>query len=193
MGALLVSGCGYGHDEHITGPYRLIAVDVDKQMSISYDLGDGSAIGRIDETVFAFGYDKRFIVAKQHPDGDRSVTNYFYLDMTKDSKYADPSDSVIGPLTKTEFAAEAKRLNLPEFTRTLTALERRRLTSQWWQRRTTPLVRFALDAFFPPCHTSNGSQKYLCQNLGVLVAMSMISRQFLMRDGLRFEMETTRL
>lgn len=27
--------------------------------------------------------------------------------------------------------------------------------SQWLQRRTTPLVRFALDAKSPPCHTSN--------------------------------------
>jgi hypothetical protein len=123
MSALLISGCGFVHDEHITGPYRLIAVDIDEQMSISYDLGGGSAVGRINETVFAFGHDKRFIVAKQHPNGDKSITNYFYLDMIKDSKYAEPSDSVTGPLTKTEFEGEAKRLNLPKFTRTITALE----------------------------------------------------------------------
>lgn len=123
MSVLLVSGCGFVHDEHITGPYRLIAVDVDSQMSISYDLGDGSAVGRINETVFAFGFDERFIVAKQHPNGDRSVTNFFYLDMTKDSKYAEPTDSVTGPLTEKEFESEATRLNLPKFSRTLTALE----------------------------------------------------------------------
>ena len=123
MSVLLVSGCGFVHDEHITGPYRLIAVDVDDQMSISYDLEDGSAAGRIDETVFAFGFDGRFIVAKQHPNGDRSVTNFFYLDMTKDSKYAKPSDSVTGPLTERQFESEAERLNLPKFSRTLTALE----------------------------------------------------------------------
>lgn len=123
MSVLLVSGCGFVHDEHITGPYRLIAVDVDNQMSISYDLGDGSAVGRINETVFAFGFDERFIVAKQHPNGDRSVTNFFYLDMTKDSKYADPTDSVTGPLTEKEFESEAKLLNLPKFSRILTALE----------------------------------------------------------------------
>ena len=123
VSAMLVSSCGFVHDEHITGSYRLIAVDTDEQMSISYDLGDGSAVGRINETVFAIGHDKRFIVAKQHPNGDKSITNYFYLDMTKDSKYAEPSDSVTGPLTKTEFEVEAKRLNLPKFTRTITALE----------------------------------------------------------------------
>jgi hypothetical protein len=123
MSVLLVSGCGFVHDEHITGPYRLIAVDADNQMSISYDLGDGSAAGRINETVFAFGFDERFIVAKQHPNADRSVTNFFYLDMTKDSKCADPTDSVTGPLTEKEFESEAKLLNLPKFSRILTVLE----------------------------------------------------------------------
>ena len=123
MSVLLVSGCGFVHNEHITGPYRLIAVDVDDQMSISYDLGDGAAVGRIDETVFAFGFDERFIVAKQHPNDDRSLTNFFYLDMTKDSKYAEPSDSVTGPLTQEQFDSAATRLNLPAFSRTLTALE----------------------------------------------------------------------
>ena len=98
-------------------------MDVDAQMSISYDLGDRSAIGRIDETVFAFGFDERFIVAKQHPDGDRRVTHFFYLDMSKDSKYAEPSDSVTGPLTQEQFESEAMRLNLPKFSQTLTALE----------------------------------------------------------------------
>lgn len=105
------------------GPYRLIAVDVDAQMSICYDLGGGSAVGRIDETVVAFGFDERFIVAKQHPNGDRSVTNYFYLDMTKDSKYAEPSRSVTGPLTREQFESEALRLKLPMFSRALKALE----------------------------------------------------------------------
>ena len=32
-------------------------------------------------------------------------------------------------------------------------------TSQWWQRRTAPLVRFALDDQLPPCHTSNVLQE----------------------------------
>lgn len=119
----LLTGCGFVHDEHITGPYRLIAVDIDEQMSIGYDLEGGSAVGRIDETVFAYGFDKRFIVAKQHPRSDRSITNYFILDMNKDSNYADPSDSVTGPLSQKEFEEATKRLNLPRFTRTLDALK----------------------------------------------------------------------
>ena len=48
LGCLSFSGCDFVHDEHITGPYRLIAVDVDSQMSISYGLESGDAIGRIE-------------------------------------------------------------------------------------------------------------------------------------------------
>lgn len=58
---LLVSGCGFVHDEHIVGPYRLSAVDIDQQMSISYDLENGSTVGRIDETVFSYGYDDHLL------------------------------------------------------------------------------------------------------------------------------------
>jgi predicted type IV restriction endonuclease len=37
----------------------------------------------------------------------------------------------------------------------------RRRTSQWWQRRVKSLVRFALDASSPPCHTSNVRKKIM--------------------------------
>ena len=123
LACVLLSGCGFVHDEHITGPYRLIAVDVDEQMSISYDLGDGSAVGRINETVFAYGYDNQYIVAMQHPEGNRSITNYFYLDMAKDSKYADPAVSVTGPLSKENFEAESKRLDLPNISHVINHLK----------------------------------------------------------------------
>ena len=120
---LLITGCGFVHDEHIIGSYRLIAVDTGSQSSISYDLGNGSSVGRINKTVFAYGFDQRYIVAKQHPDGRKSITNYFYLNMKKDSKYAEPSASVTGPLTQKEFEAQALKLKLPKFTRTLKNLQ----------------------------------------------------------------------
>jgi hypothetical protein len=120
---LLVLGCGSAHDEHLTGPYRLVAVDVDEQMSISYDLGNGSTVGRINETVFAYGYNHNYIVAKQHPKGDKRLTNYYYLDITKDSLYASPSASVTGPLSKAEFDEASRQLTLPGFTKTIKHLE----------------------------------------------------------------------
>ncbi len=116
-------GCGFVHDEEIVGPYRLIAVDTDSQMNVSYDSGDGSAIGRIPETVFSIGYNQKYIVAKQHPNNNRAVTNFFYLDTSKDCVYANPEDSVVGPLTDHEFSVVSVKLGLPEFSRTIAHLE----------------------------------------------------------------------
>ena len=121
--ALLFCGCGYAHDEKLTGPYRLIAVDVDEQMDVSYSLPKGSAIGRIPETVFSVGWNDRYIVAKQHPKNNRSITNYYYLDMSRDSAYADPSASVTGPLVESDFLPRRAELGLPDFSRTIKALQ----------------------------------------------------------------------
>jgi hypothetical protein len=118
----VLRGCGFVHDEHLVGPYRLNAIDVDEQMSVCYDLG-GDAVGRIGETVFAVGWDDRYIVAKQHPKNDRRVTNYFYLDMSRDGPTADPSRSVTGPLSAAEFNAKKAELGLPEFKRVIASLE----------------------------------------------------------------------
>jgi hypothetical protein len=116
----LLSGCGdFVHDEHLIGPYDLSAIDVGDQMSVYYELSNGGGIGRIDQTVFSVGWNTRYIVAKQHPDNNRSVTNFYYLDMTKDSPYADPKVSVTGPLTEAEFTRKKAELGLPPFSRTI--------------------------------------------------------------------------
>ena len=65
--ALCLVSCGFVHDEHLVGPYRLVAVDSLDDMGICYDLGSGNCLGRITETVFAAGWDTLFIVAKRHP------------------------------------------------------------------------------------------------------------------------------
>ena len=119
----LLSGCGFVHDEHIVGPYYLNAVDTDEQMSLCYALDGGDRVGRIDETVFAVGWNDRFIVAKQHPKNDRNVTNYFFLEMARDNSHADPSASVTGPLTEAVFQAKKIELGLPDFTLTVRSLE----------------------------------------------------------------------
>jgi hypothetical protein len=121
----LLSGCNVGdaYNRHLTGPYRLIAIDVMEQMSVSYDMGDGTTAGRIDETVFAVGWNEHFIVAKQHPKNDHKVTCFFILDMKRDSKYADPSECVTGPLTQVEFDTKRAALKLPDFAETFWTLE----------------------------------------------------------------------
>jgi hypothetical protein len=71
-------------------------------------------------------------VAKQHPHDpinklgpfDRSVTNYYIIDLAKDSKFADPAPPiVIGPLSEAEFQKRKVELKLPDFEKVFPDLE----------------------------------------------------------------------
>ena len=91
-------------------------------MSVYYGLKDSGGVGRIDQTVFSVGWNDRYIVAKQHPNNNRGVTNFFYLDMIKDGPLVDPPVCVVGPLSEAEFTREQAELGLPPFRRTIHSL-----------------------------------------------------------------------
>ena len=120
---LLLAGCGNVYDEHLIGCYCLGAIDTYEQMSVYYCSPTDVEIGRINDNVFSVGWNSRYIVARRHPGNDRSITNYYFLDMTKDSLYADPSVSVTGPLLKEEFMQKQRELGLPGFSRTIESLK----------------------------------------------------------------------
>lgn len=73
--------------------------------------------------VFAVGWSGRYAVAKQHPAGDRSKTDYFIVDSLRDSDLENQSDVVLGPLSKEEYDKKVLELKLPEFTKVLKSLE----------------------------------------------------------------------
>src|SRR5262245_26233880 len=80
-GALLLSGCGlfdFGV-EWRSGPYALTWVDLPDEVSLSYDMGGGSWATLIEPRVFAVGSNEQYVVAKQHPGGNKGVTNYFIV------------------------------------------------------------------------------------------------------------------
>jgi hypothetical protein len=58
-------------------------------------------------------------VAKRHPYGDASTTQYYYLIRALDSLYKDPEVSVRGPFSKEEYESLEKELKLPEFSKEL--------------------------------------------------------------------------
>jgi hypothetical protein len=121
--AIYLAACGFVHDEKLTGPYRLVATDIPEQMSVCYTLESGDCIGRIPATIFSVGWNERYLVAMQHPSNNKAVTNYFILEMARDSKLADPSVSVTGPLSAVAFEGKVVSLRLPPFTRTIEALK----------------------------------------------------------------------
>jgi len=123
--SVLLSGCGLFDSDVMWrgGPYVLMWVDKFDNSTINYELNEGTSIGRIDATVFAVGWDGRYLVAKQHPSGNKSVTNFFCIDSRLDAKYAEPSDVVVGPMTEAAFQAKTVELNLPGFSKTIGALE----------------------------------------------------------------------
>ncbi len=113
-----LGACGFVHDEHIDGPYRLVAIDVSEEMAICYEIEDG-CVGRIPGTVYAIGFDAKYLVAARHPDNDQSKTEYYYLTRALDGPLVDPSATVSGPYSADEFEFEITRLELPPISRTL--------------------------------------------------------------------------
>jgi len=121
---LAVAGCGLWDSgvEWRGGRYILVWIDDPTTPRLNYDLGEGSSIGRIGEAVFSVGWDGRYVVAKQHPGGNKNVTNYFFIDSSKDQAHLDPHVAVVGPLSEAEFASKARELGLPLFAKTLESL-----------------------------------------------------------------------
>ena len=120
-----LSGCGLFDSgvEWRDGPYELSWIDLPNQLSLNYDLGrNGSSIGLVDWTVFSVGSNDRYIVVKQHPNGNKAVTRYFIVDKSEATP-TDPVRAVLGPLTQAEFDAKARSIKLPKFTKVLSSLE----------------------------------------------------------------------
>ena len=130
--AMSTAACGNGfvHDEKLTGPYHLVAVDEMGQMSLCRELDDGNCAGDglPDETVFAAGADQRFVTLARHPrkwpdPADRSTTEYYYLIRTSTEARGLPPENVKGPLTQQQFELEKRRLGLPDFSRVFNELK----------------------------------------------------------------------
>ena len=127
--ALVAAGCGPVEYEEIDGPYRLVATDIDWDMAICYDLGDSGCAGRVPQTVFAVGYDSRYVVAARHPHEfsstslDKSRTEYFYILRAADGPNGDTDKVVRGPFDRATFDRETRRLGLPALDREMEGLK----------------------------------------------------------------------
>ena len=107
--------CNELRNSHITERYYFVEVDTRENMSLGYCVNDdnSSFVDVVGETVFAVGYDDKYIIAKQHPSNNRAVTNYYIVQIYKEFNYS-PEKGVIGALTLKQFNEKRKELGISD-------------------------------------------------------------------------------
>jgi hypothetical protein len=105
------------------GPFALAWIDRPDDVWLEYRIPDGGSQRLIEPRVFAVGWDGHYVVVKQHPNGNRSITNFFVIDATRESPRAERGDVVRGPLSEAEFERLSKELSLPAFSKVLASLQ----------------------------------------------------------------------
>lgn len=120
-----LTGCGLFDSgvEWSGDPYELHWIDTADNVTVSYKLNGNDSIGRITRTVYAVGWDGRYLVARQHPNGDKAINNFYIIDSSKDFPTQNASAAVIGPLREDEFEQRVRELHLPAFTKVLESLQ----------------------------------------------------------------------
>ncbi|WP_105254938.1 hypothetical protein [Pseudoalteromonas sp. T1lg75] len=89
-------------------PYEVYYIDGAK--TLGYSLGDGAYIGRVDEPKY-IATNTKYISVYACPE---NTCSYFYIDKTKDHKFAEHNEFVFGPYTKAQFAGLESKLGLPQ-------------------------------------------------------------------------------
>lgn len=104
--------------------YLLVAIDSKEQMSLIFDLGNGTGLGLVGPIVFAVGANDKHIVVKQHPSlYDKTLTNYFVVERSASDDFEERQKLVTGPFTKQEFESLSDSLRLPPFEKIFNDLE----------------------------------------------------------------------
>jgi hypothetical protein len=112
--AILVVGCpfmGLVYEEDLVNGYAVWATDVMKDAAVvKKEKGSSIAIEVVRATVFAYGWNDDFILAKQHPQKkdrkvDTSLTYWYIVEVA--------SGNVHGPLSEDEFNKLRTKLKVP--------------------------------------------------------------------------------
>jgi len=110
---VFVGGCqlgGRAYDDDLGNGYAVWAADTIEEAMIVRKGKEGSTSTRVVQpTVFAYGWNDDFIIAKQHPRKDRkvdtSLTYWYIVEVV--------SGDVHGPLSKDEFNKLRTKLKVP--------------------------------------------------------------------------------
>ncbi len=104
LALLLLASCSQIWEEQ---PYEVYYIDSTK--ALGYSLGEDAYIRRIDEPV-NIDTNKKYISVYACP---YETFAFYYIDKTKDHKFAEHDEFVYGPYTKEQFSALIKKLGLP--------------------------------------------------------------------------------
>ena len=101
---------GRAYEEDLSNGYAVWAADIiEDAMIVHKDKGDSYSTRVVQPTVFAYGWNDDFIIAKQHPRKDRKVDTsltYWYIVEVA-------SGNVHDPLNKDEFNKLRTELKVP--------------------------------------------------------------------------------
>jgi hypothetical protein len=116
--ALFLSSCTGSAIKNFHGNYFLIASDVGEDLGLYYQehIGDSNYGTVVGATVFAVGYNSKFIVVKQHPrtfpnSPNKDITNYFILTIKKGFDWRE-MNGLLGPFTQNQFRNQSDALHL---------------------------------------------------------------------------------
>jgi len=116
----LFSCSDFAIKKSIVGNYFLIATDTEDDLGLCYhEPSDDQNYGTIiDATIFAIGFNDKFIIVKQHPRNfpnppNENITNYYILPIQKGMDWKS-KNGLIGPITLEQFNTKKRELNIPE-------------------------------------------------------------------------------
>ncbi|MBS4013171.1 MAG: DUF3997 domain-containing protein [Bacteroidetes bacterium] len=118
---ILCLACQYlVYKKKIVDKYYLIATDTKSDMSVSYDLGDGSFIGIVNGGVYAIGNNSNFIIIKQyHLNRKENAINtqiiyYYIIPINPSISKFKVEENIVGPLDEINFNIQREKLDVPQ-------------------------------------------------------------------------------
>ncbi len=108
--ACICGGTGLLYEKDLGNGYAVWAVDIIEEACVMKKIDSDSAVCKVPPTVFEYGWDERYIVAKQYAqknyyEVDTTKVNWFIVDMKNDEVY--------GPMTESEYLDTRETLSVP--------------------------------------------------------------------------------
>jgi hypothetical protein len=113
----LCTACRHEYKKALCNGYALYAYAADEDMCVIYCDKYG-CLDIIGPTVFSVGYDKNYVIAKQHPaiypeKENKRITNYYIISLKQSISWKNPNVAM-GPLNEKQFAEWKQKLKIAD-------------------------------------------------------------------------------